>query len=70
MIQPKYGFGRLASGVAAILVPIALSSGPRLTDALLRLRPFGAPQKTAWAPTPLAYRGPVSLLAKLLRIYR
>ena len=25
------------------------------------------PQKTAWAPTPLAYRGPVSLLAKLLR---
>ena len=35
-----------------------------------RLRPFGTPQKTAWAPTPLAYRGPVSLLAKLLRIYR
>ena len=28
MIQPKYGFGRLASVVTAILVPIALSSGP------------------------------------------
>jgi hypothetical protein len=28
------------------------------------------PPKKAWAPTPLAYRGPVSLLAKLLRIYR
>ena len=28
------------------------------------------PPKTAWAPTPLAYRGLVSLLAKLLRIYR
>ena len=45
-------------------------SNTRLTDALLRLRPLKAPPKTAWAPTPLAYRGPVSLLAKLLRIYR
>ena len=32
MIQPKYGFGRLASVVAAILVPIALSSGPARAD--------------------------------------
>ena len=32
MIQPKYSFGRLASVVAAILVPIALSSGPARAD--------------------------------------
>ena len=32
MIQPKYGFGRLVSVVAAILVPIALSSGPARAD--------------------------------------
>jgi hypothetical protein len=32
MMQPKYGFGRLAAVVAAILVPIALSSGPARAD--------------------------------------
>ena len=28
MIRPMYRFGRLASVVAAVLVPIAMSSGP------------------------------------------
>ena len=32
MTQPKHGFGRLASAVAAVLVPIAMSSGPAHAD--------------------------------------
>jgi hypothetical protein len=32
MTQPKYGFWRLASAVAAVLVPIAMSSGPVRAD--------------------------------------
>ena len=56
------------SNVGGLRYPRSLQHAPDRCSASIAA--LGCPPKTAWAPTPLAYRGPVSLLAKLLRIYR